>query len=332
MTTATGRDKEFFSTHDAAKICRVTPMTVIRWIKEGKIPAFTTAGGHRRIARDDLVRFCRSRGIPFPVEAEPEAGRVLVVDGDAAVRDAVAEAARAVDEKLLIEMAGDAFGAGQALAMFRPQLLFLDHRLPGIDAPELVARLARAPEGDPLSIAVMVASGGADVERTFRNRGALGCVTKPPSRAAVDRLVRAVFHLPSGNGHPINIHVIDPDPRAGRLVRRELETRLPGCRVTIFESPIDALFAMPLERPDLVLLDCAEVDLGPAELIRRILTHQGGRPLPIVALGSADAQKEALLAAGAKAVLGKPCGVDDIVAHLQQGRGGEDRGGGRKRR
>src|SRR6266545_739090 len=204
------RDKEFFSTHDAAKICRVTPMTVIRWIKEGKIPAFTTAGGHRRIARADLVRFCKGRGIPFPLEAEPEAGRILVADADAATRDLVADAARAIDERLLIELAADAWSAGQAMATFRPQLLFLGQRLPGIDAVELCARVSRRADGDPLSLVVMVANLSPDVERAFRSRGALACLGSPPAPAAVDRLVRAVFH-PGDDGGELgvtSIHII----------------------------------------------------------------------------------------------------------------------------
>ncbi len=321
MTAGASRDKEFFSTHDAAKICRVTPMTVIRWIKEGKIPAFTTAGGHRRISRTDLVRFCKTRGIPFPVEAEPEAGRVLVVDSEASVRDAIAEAARAVDEKLVIEMAGDAFTAGQVLSTFRPQLLVIDQRLPGVDAQELVARLARPAEGEPLSIAVLVTPLSPDVERTFRSRGALACLSRPPAPTAIDRLVRAVFHIPlSLEGSPTHIHIIDPDQRSGKLLRRELETRLPGCRVSVFESPIDALFTLSSEPPDVVLLDVGEVDLTPAELIRRILNHQQQVPLPILAVAPprSEGLRTSLLAAGARAFLVKPYGVDEVLEQLRQ--------------
>src|SRR5687768_1596919 len=140
-----GRGKDIFSTHDAARICRVTPMTVIRWIKEGKLPAFKTAGGHRRILRQDLDRFCRSRGIPFAPDGEQSAGRILVVDPDSGVRDLVADAARAVDETLVIELAGDAFAAGRLVSSFRPNLIFLDQKLPGIDALDLVSMLTRDP-------------------------------------------------------------------------------------------------------------------------------------------------------------------------------------------
>ena len=64
--------KDTYSTHDVAKICCVTPTTVIRWIEDGLIPAFKTVGGHRRVRREDLERVCRERGIPFVVDGGRE--------------------------------------------------------------------------------------------------------------------------------------------------------------------------------------------------------------------------------------------------------------------
>ena len=56
---------DVFSTHSAARFCRVTPMTIIRWIEEGRIKAYKTPGGHRRIMRADLEDFCRRSQIPM---------------------------------------------------------------------------------------------------------------------------------------------------------------------------------------------------------------------------------------------------------------------------
>ena len=54
---------DVFSTHTAARFCRVTPMTIIRWVDESRIRAYKTPGGHRRIMRADLEDFCRRGGI-----------------------------------------------------------------------------------------------------------------------------------------------------------------------------------------------------------------------------------------------------------------------------
>ncbi|MEA2433828.1 MAG: hypothetical protein QOG54_1285 [Actinomycetota bacterium] len=41
-------DDSYIRTSEAAKILRVSPKTVSRWAKEGKIPHVMTLGGHRR--------------------------------------------------------------------------------------------------------------------------------------------------------------------------------------------------------------------------------------------------------------------------------------------
>jgi len=53
------RDDSYIRTAEAARILRVSPKTVSRWAKEGKIPHVMTLGGHRRFpssAIQDLAR------------------------------------------------------------------------------------------------------------------------------------------------------------------------------------------------------------------------------------------------------------------------------------
>lgn len=53
------RDDVYIRTAEAARILRVSPKTVSRWAKEGKIPHVMTLGGHRRFpssAIHDLAR------------------------------------------------------------------------------------------------------------------------------------------------------------------------------------------------------------------------------------------------------------------------------------
>jgi excisionase family DNA binding protein len=86
---------DVFSTHSAARFCRVTPMTIIRWIEEGRIRAYKTPGGHRRIMRADLEDFSRRNGIPFIWEERvenAEVRRLLIVDDDKSTVDAILDA------------------------------------------------------------------------------------------------------------------------------------------------------------------------------------------------------------------------------------------------
>jgi excisionase family DNA binding protein len=50
-------DRQFLTTGEAARLCSVTPNTILRWVHAGRLKAATTSGGHHRISRSELVRF-----------------------------------------------------------------------------------------------------------------------------------------------------------------------------------------------------------------------------------------------------------------------------------
>lgn len=53
---------ELLTTGQAAKLCAVTPDTVLKWIKKGRLKASRTAGGHYRVALPDLRPFMAGFG------------------------------------------------------------------------------------------------------------------------------------------------------------------------------------------------------------------------------------------------------------------------------
>lgn len=55
------------TTTRAARLCSVTPDTVLKWIRSGRLPARRTAGGHHRIHADDLQRVL----VPAKLEDTP---------------------------------------------------------------------------------------------------------------------------------------------------------------------------------------------------------------------------------------------------------------------
>ncbi|MEW6249936.1 MAG: helix-turn-helix domain-containing protein [Planctomycetota bacterium] len=59
------------TTGQAAKLCSVTPDTVLKWIKKGRLGAVRTAGGHYRISRDDLERLSLTPGSAASATARP---------------------------------------------------------------------------------------------------------------------------------------------------------------------------------------------------------------------------------------------------------------------
>ncbi|MDQ5815218.1 MAG: helix-turn-helix domain-containing protein [Actinomycetota bacterium] len=54
------REEAYITTGEVAKILRVSPKTVARWAKEGKLPHLVTLGGHRRFPSTAIVNLARS--------------------------------------------------------------------------------------------------------------------------------------------------------------------------------------------------------------------------------------------------------------------------------
>ncbi|HAH08370.1 MAG TPA: hypothetical protein DCM05_17900 [Elusimicrobia bacterium] len=80
--------KDTFTTYEIAKMVGVAPSTVINWIKQGDLKAFTTPGGHYRVTRQTLVPVLQANHVPLPsellgrnlvylIDDEPEICKVL---------------------------------------------------------------------------------------------------------------------------------------------------------------------------------------------------------------------------------------------------------------
>lgn len=52
------------TTSDVAHYCGVTRQGVIKWIKQGKLKAYTTPGGHYRIWKVDFRAFLEEHNLP----------------------------------------------------------------------------------------------------------------------------------------------------------------------------------------------------------------------------------------------------------------------------
>ena len=53
---ATDSNGVYIRTAEAAKMLRVSPKTVSRWAKQGKLPHVVTLGGHRRFPAEAIER------------------------------------------------------------------------------------------------------------------------------------------------------------------------------------------------------------------------------------------------------------------------------------
>ena len=141
------KKERFLSTGDMANYCEVTSAAVLKWIDSGKLPVFTTPGGHYRVLRTDFRDFLTRHGM-FIDEGffgkSQGRRRILIVDDEPAVVAFIEEALR-LEGDYDLATAYDGFEAGHQLAIFKPDLIVLDIMLPGMDGFEICRRLKTDP-------------------------------------------------------------------------------------------------------------------------------------------------------------------------------------------
>jgi excisionase family DNA binding protein len=274
--------KDTYSTHDVAKICCVTPTTVIRWIEDGLIPAFKTVGGHRRVRREDLERVCRDRGIPFNAPLGQEVGRILVVDDEPVILDLVRDVVRDLSHEFEVAVAKDAFDAGRLVATFRPQLIFLDLMMPGVDGFEVCARLRKDPAtANTEVIAITGYYTEANMERIL-GAGASACLRKPLDVTEVRTRVVDAFklrdeslglHTSSLREEKMTQRVLlvtqNADFRA--KVREELSGAGLAVEVLTAQTGGDAVLVAQSAPPQHVILSLTIPDLESSAVMQRLL-------------------------------------------------------------
>jgi excisionase family DNA binding protein len=201
--------------NEAARRIGVGPTTVQRWIDAGLIPAHRTPGGHRRVRPADLHEFARRRGLPVRGAGAPGARRVLVVDDDRDLLDAMALRIRATRPDVEVLLADSGFKAGYFVSRYRPAAVLLDIRMPALSGIEV----CRIIKGDPATAGARVvgitASHLAAEVRDLRAAGAEEVLLKPFDWAdftnVLDRILPAEGPAAAESG---------PPPGGGRAERR----------------------------------------------------------------------------------------------------------------
>jgi len=191
------RDKAVFTTFEAAKLCHVSPLSIINWVNAGRLPAFRTPGGHRRIRREDLVRFMRDTGMPLPEELREGSGRprVLVVDDEASIREVLTEHLTTREKPYEVMAAADGFEAGRLVATFRPDLVLLDLRMPGMDGFQVCRTIKADPETSNTVVIAMTGYYTPETEARILECGAMRCIAKPIEPSALGTQIDQLFDL-----------------------------------------------------------------------------------------------------------------------------------------
>ncbi|MFH1767527.1 MAG: response regulator, partial [Candidatus Omnitrophota bacterium] len=121
------------TTGEIAEFCHVTYRCVLVWIKEGKLKSYKTPGRHNRVKTADFLDFLKKHDMPAPRELKGvvEKKRIIIVDDDKNMVNSIKRALK-MENRYEIDTAFDGFDAGRKILGFKPDLVILDIRMPGM--------------------------------------------------------------------------------------------------------------------------------------------------------------------------------------------------------
>ncbi len=197
MKSKTITRDSLLTSYEVGELLQVDPSTVNKWVKEGRITAFKTPGGHHRIRAADLLGFLEQHKMPVPPSLTSVAHRrLLVVDDDPQELRAMARMFRPLAHVVELKLIDKPIDALVQVGAFAPQVVLLDVVMPGLDGIEVCRRLKAMDETRSIKVLVASAHMTADVEAQALAAGAVQCFAKPVALQAL----LAVLGVPAQAG------------------------------------------------------------------------------------------------------------------------------------
>jgi excisionase family DNA binding protein len=145
--------KSSYSPRQLAQVLGVSVQSVQRWVDAGRLKAWKTPSGHRKIdaaSAQALIESMRSASDGAPAAESP---RVLIVDDDPAALELVQMLVEEAFPAAVVSKASNGFEGLQALGRQTPDVLVTDIVMPHIDGLAMLRHVAMQPDRPGLVIA-----------------------------------------------------------------------------------------------------------------------------------------------------------------------------------
>jgi len=186
-----------YTTVEVAKRLGVSLQTVQRWVDAGRLKAWKTLGGHRRIEAESAEALFRSQTQEALAAGEGPAlaggtRRVLVVDDDPLDLELIATLVRQVLPDASVELAANGFQALMAVGRTTPDVLIADLNMPYMNGFEMIRSLAEGRLAAPATILAVSSLSPSDLATRGRLLPGVHFLSKPIDRQRLGALLGAV--------------------------------------------------------------------------------------------------------------------------------------------
>ncbi|MBC3861493.1 response regulator [Undibacterium jejuense] len=179
-------DAETMSTRDAAEVLKVSIRAVQMWVAQGRLHAWKTPGGHRRIFKSSVDAMCAAR---FPFVDAGETFDILVVDDQplhTSLTDFYASMPGAPIKVLSIKNSLESLiRIGEA----PPHLLITDVVMPHVDGFQFLATLSKHSWSETMRIIVTTRLSKQEMDDLGGLPSVIECYKKP---VVLPQLLKAI--------------------------------------------------------------------------------------------------------------------------------------------
>ena len=169
--------------------------SVANWIRQGELKAGATPGGHHRVAVDHLVEFMQQHRLPIPSDLAPSAPRILIVDDEGSVREWIRLEIEEKHPDYEIMEAKNGFTAGELVGSWKPDVVILDLRMPGVDGFEVCQQIKSKENTKAAVVIAITAYDFPEAERRILECGAQAYLTKPLDVGVLLNELEQALHL-----------------------------------------------------------------------------------------------------------------------------------------
>lgn len=138
MASSASRTKDYLTTREAARRLGVSLTTIQLWVEAGALPAWKTAGGHRRIpheAVEALLTEQRTAGSARLLQ-------VLVVEDEPVQQELYRLQIPEWSDQIRLQVASDGFEGLIIAGREPPDIIVTDLDMPGMDGFQMIQHLA----------------------------------------------------------------------------------------------------------------------------------------------------------------------------------------------